>query len=397
MPLRPPAGFIRPGYDPLEVPDAPTIGTATAGDATASVTFTAPSDTGGAAISEYYAVSNPDQVTATTASSPVSVTGLTNETAYTFRVWALNSYGPSPYSAASGSVTPFGPRGFYAGGFSGGTRINTISYFSFAAKNTVTDFGDLTVEVNSNASCASSTRGIVGGGYDGTSNINVIGYITISTTGNATDFGDLTVARSDLAALSNETRGIFIGGGAGGTLYNVMDYITIASAGNATDFGDLNYPSNDGKAAYLSATSSTTRGIIAGGQRDSAIVLVSINYLTIATTANSSNFGDLTVARRSLSACSSSTRAVFSGGFGSGGAVNNIDYVTIATTGNATDFGDNPSLVTYPGATSDSITGIFNASSPSFVTIATTGNATSFSNAGNTAATMFSSAHGGLS
>lgn len=33
MPLRPPAGFIRPGYDPLKVPDAPTIGTATGGDA----------------------------------------------------------------------------------------------------------------------------------------------------------------------------------------------------------------------------------------------------------------------------------------------------------------------------------------------------------------------------
>ena len=225
----------------------------------------------------------------------------------------------------------------------------------------------------------------------------MIGYITIASTGNATDFGDLTVARSQLASLSNETRGIFIAGqGSGGTQYNVMEYITIASVGNTIDFGDLNYPANDGKAAYLSATSSTTRGIIAGGQW-STTVISDINYLTIATTGNSSNFGSLTIARRSLSACSSNTRAVFSSGFGSSGYVNNIDYVTIATTGNASNFGNAVAELTSPGATSDKITGIFNASTPSFITIATTGNATSFSNAGNTAATMFSSAHGGLS
>jgi hypothetical protein len=41
--------------------------------------------------------------------SPVTVTGLTNGTNYTFTVWALNSFGPSAYSAASGSVTPSFP------------------------------------------------------------------------------------------------------------------------------------------------------------------------------------------------------------------------------------------------------------------------------------------------
>ena len=111
MPLRPPAGFIRPGYDPLKVPNAPTIGTATGGDAQASVTFTAPSNVGGSAITQYTAVSTPGGLYAQGSSSPLSVTGLTNGTAYTFTVWALNTYGPSPYSAASGSVTPSSPRG----------------------------------------------------------------------------------------------------------------------------------------------------------------------------------------------------------------------------------------------------------------------------------------------
>ena len=109
MPLRPPAGYIRPGYNPLQVANAPTVGTASAGDTTASVAFTAPSNVGGGAISLYYAVSSPGQFTGTSVTSPVTVTGLTNGTSYTFTVWAANPFGPSPYSASSNSVTPSPP------------------------------------------------------------------------------------------------------------------------------------------------------------------------------------------------------------------------------------------------------------------------------------------------
>ena len=109
MSKRYPSGFLSAFYDPLKNPNAPTIGTATGGDASASVPFTAPSNVGGSAVSEYYAISDPGRVTASAASSPISVTGLTNDTAYTFQVWALNTYGPSAFSAASGSVTPVAP------------------------------------------------------------------------------------------------------------------------------------------------------------------------------------------------------------------------------------------------------------------------------------------------
>lgn len=88
------------------VAGAPTIGTATAGDAQASVTFTAPADDGGAPITGYTATSTPGSLTGTAASSPVTVTGLTNETAYTFRVVAVNHFGNSTASSASNSVTP---------------------------------------------------------------------------------------------------------------------------------------------------------------------------------------------------------------------------------------------------------------------------------------------------
>lgn len=87
-------------------PGAPTIGTATGGDTSASVTFTAPASNGGSAITGYTVTSSPGGLTATGAASPLTVTGLTNGTAYTFSVTAINAIGTSVASAASNSVTP---------------------------------------------------------------------------------------------------------------------------------------------------------------------------------------------------------------------------------------------------------------------------------------------------
>jgi hypothetical protein len=94
------------GGSSLSVPGAPTIGTATAGDASASVTFSAPADNGGAAITLYTATSSPGGFTGTSATSPITVSGLTNGVAYTFTVKATNSEGQGSASAASNSVTP---------------------------------------------------------------------------------------------------------------------------------------------------------------------------------------------------------------------------------------------------------------------------------------------------
>lgn len=111
MSMRRPAGFISANYDPLKNPDAPTIGTlSNAGATSLSITFTAPTNVGGSAITAYYAVatdsSSGAQFTATGASSPITITGLTTGNTYTVRVWAINSYGPSAYSAASNSAVP---------------------------------------------------------------------------------------------------------------------------------------------------------------------------------------------------------------------------------------------------------------------------------------------------
>jgi hypothetical protein len=94
--------------NPITAPAAPTIGTATAGDTQASITFT-PNGTGGSAITGFTATSTPGGFTASGASSPLVVTGLTNGTPYTFTVHATNAIGNSAESAASNSVTPAAP------------------------------------------------------------------------------------------------------------------------------------------------------------------------------------------------------------------------------------------------------------------------------------------------
>ena len=127
MSMRYTAGFISAFYNPLKNPDAPTIGTATGGIASASVTFTAPVNVGGGAITGYSIVAiktSDGSITVTTgASSPISVTSLAG-TAYTFKVFATNSYGPSPLSAASNSVTPLVIGGALGGGYFAG-QIST--------------------------------------------------------------------------------------------------------------------------------------------------------------------------------------------------------------------------------------------------------------------------------
>jgi hypothetical protein len=90
------------------VPGAPTIGTATAGDASATVTWTPPDSDGGRVITGYKITSNPATTTKTASpgSSSFNFTGLTNGTSYTFTVKASNVIGDSSASGASNSVTP---------------------------------------------------------------------------------------------------------------------------------------------------------------------------------------------------------------------------------------------------------------------------------------------------
>ena len=308
-----------------------------------------------------------------------------------------------------------GNRGLFFGGSTPGGNVNTIDFITIAAAGNATDFGDLNTAMygSQNGAVGSTTRGVNGGGGDGTPiGTNEISYITIASAGNGTDFGDLTVnGRALGAGISSSTRGVFgprRGAPAPGTNNNVFDYITIASTGNATDFGDATI-----SAANNAGACSSTRGLRAGGNLNTQPGGESsnvIDYITIASTGNATDFGDLSAIKNNSGGCSTSTKALFGGGTSNPGSspygslLNVIDTVTIASTGNATDFGD-LSVATTATAVSNTIRGVFqeNTGSPNngnttFVTIASAGNVSTFGDlsAARSVSGTGSNAHGGV-
>ena len=233
-------------------------------------------------------------------------------------------------------------------------------------------------------------RGLIMGGATGSpsTNTDIIKYFDVASQGITETFGNLTDpdgnGRRSLASLSSSTRactgGGYSHGSSPGTVKNIIDFVTIATTGNATDFGDMQ------NTAYAYAPASNqTRGLFAGGyQPNNGTVVNTIDLITIATTGNASNFGDLTVVRRALAGLESTTRGVFAGG--TYPAVHDeIDFVTFSTTGNATDFGDLTDERDNVRASSSSTRGVMgggrtpsNTNIIDFITIASAGNATDF-------------------
>jgi len=270
--------------------------------------------------------------------------------------------------------------------FAGGTNSNVIEFMFFASTGGSSDYGDLHVKSTAPAMVGSTTRAVHYGGED----VARMDFFPIGQGGTVADFGDASVQRKYLTGFGNTTRGIFAGGSSGGpTYHNVMDYITIASTGDATDFGDL----TAAMAGYNASAASTTRGMIFGGQTSNNVNsrINVVEYVTIANTGNAVDFGDMNVKRGSPGGLSSNTRALVGGGRDESNTQTlTIDYFTIASTGNASDFGDlNNDGTARNDGTSNGIKGVFgigsfSATGTSYtydtVTIATTGNATDFGN-----------------
>jgi hypothetical protein len=91
-----PASSPSKAVTPATVPGAPTGVTAKAGNASATVSFTAPVSDGGSPIASYIVTSSPGGITASGSRSPIIVKGLTNGTSYTFTVQAINKIGTGP-------------------------------------------------------------------------------------------------------------------------------------------------------------------------------------------------------------------------------------------------------------------------------------------------------------
>lgn len=187
-------------------------------------------------------------------------------------------------------------------------------------------------------------------------NINNIYYVTVGTTGDSTDAADLTVARKWTVGSTNGTRQLTCGGLNGG-VSNVVDYFTIASISNATDFGDL----YAGMYGLVGSINNATRAVIGTGITSADSTGTGrMDYFSYATPANASEFGEMVVPGEELGAwgaggCESDTRGIFFGGASSGAtntALDSIAYITVDTTANSTDFGDMIAVTRYSSGSS---------------------------------------------
>ena len=163
----------------------------------------------------------------------------------------------------------------------------------------------------------------------------------MQSAGDAVDFGDTAITNKigNAGSFSSSTRGYILGGARylapDTTSFNTIQVVTISTTGDATDFGDMLY------ANYThGAASNSIRGIKGAGYGPN--YTSRIEFLTLSSQGNSVFFGELTSGGGSnKQAATSPTRFVIGGGYTQPTPfVNTLEFVQIATTGDSTDFGD---------------------------------------------------------
>ena len=159
---------------------------------------------------------------------------------------------------------------------------------------------------------------------------------------------------------------------------DTVEYITIATLGNATDFGNLTVK----RVGVEGHQASFTRGFVTGGGTPS--VTDAIDVFTTMTTGNAADFGDLTKSQNYVGGASNSTRAISWGNV----SENIIDYFQMSTAGNATDFGDMTVARSNKACMNSPTRGVAGAGRApganvtiDYITFASTGNAADFGDA----------------
>ena len=250
-------------------------------------------------------------------------------------------------SGSTGSIEGRGTRAIFAGGYapSGTTpnaSIDTVDAFTVETQGNTVDFNNLGSVLSAGTGFADPTRCFHCGGVGPVASqystvVNTIQFCIFSSTADFVDFGDLSATQGFQAGFSDKTRGVLAGGGYGYT--NVIEYITMQSSGNAVDFGDLAITNKIGNAGGYS---SSTRGYILGGSRYLAPDTASFNTIqvvTISTTGDATDFGDMLYQNYSHGAASNSIRGLKGGGYGPN-YTSRIEFLTLSSSGNMVYFGD---------------------------------------------------------
>ncbi len=268
---------------PATVPGAPSGVSATAGNADATVTWTAPASDGGSAVTGYTVVASDSTTpanggeTCSWTAGPLTcmVTGLTNGDTYSFTVWALNGIGLGPSSPGSNPVTPLTVPGPPSGvSATAGDVSATVTWTAPASDggSAVTGYtvvaSDSTTPANGGETCSWTTGPLTctvtgltnGDSYSFTATaVSAVGQGATSTTSNAVIPGTVP----DPPTISLATPGIasamitwippISDGGAPVTSYTVVA-------------GDVTMPANGGQTCTWTAgpLTCTVTGLTAG-------------------------------------------------------------------------------------------------------------------------------------
>ena len=235
------AGIRAYSVNVVSVPNAPSIGTATRGNALVNVAFTAPNVTGGSAITGYTATCGAQSNTGTT--SPIVVSNLSNGTAVTCTVVASNIVGNSLASAASNSVTPATVPN--APSIGTATRGNALVNVAFTAPNVA---GGSAI-TGYTATCGAQSN-------TGTTSPIVVSGLTNGTAVTCTVVASNIVGSSLASAASNSV----IPGAVPGA-----PIIALATPGNGTATVTFTAPTQTGGLAILDYTLSCLSAIASGG------------------------------------------------------------------------------------------------------------------------------------
>jgi len=300
--------------------------------------------------------------------SPMSMSGMGGP------VGALN------FHSGSSNVW-YGVRGVNYGGIKNPQSgfSNNLDYITIQTTGNATSLGTSGLTRIAPAGLSGNGRGLYAGGRFGSDGSNVqttaIMYMTLISGSSLSTFGQLTTAVRHSGGCSDGLRGVIFGGHSGS---GMIDYVTIASTGNAQDFGDL-----DGGGAGGAAGNNATRAVYANTGDD-------LEYVTIQTTGNSSDFGTVTQSRDDNCAATgdeATDRIVWGPGEGPSVAQKRMDTVTVSTTANATTFGNLSFSSIKRGGLSDGTRGLWVGSSTpgygdrmDYIAISSSGSASDFGN-----------------
>ena len=266
-------------------------------------------------------------------------TGVTTEIVYVQVSTEGNTqtFGDLSTALYGGAAASNSTRGLCMGGWSPSNQNLNVDYITLASQGNGIDFGSDNSGGWGSQGASDSIRALsAGGGYpSATTDIDMFFF---STVGSHVDYADITAGRNrGNRGMSSPIRGIFTG--TYGPERTKYDTKLIASSGNTTEFGDL----YNGLRAHQ-CCSDTTRGIAGasynGPQTSPGYGQAhSLEFVTFASTGTAQYFGDLHIKKISFRGCTQNmTRGLWAGG--SPSTTNGIDAITIQTTGNATDFGD---------------------------------------------------------